>query len=385
MLAACGDVTPTSAPTTTVATATTTEATTTIVAATTIVATTTVATTTAPATTTVVPTTAPATTTEATTTTTVANIFGSATTVNATATSAVTMPEMPAATTAATSGKSSNSGIVVTFADGSIAVYSSPKDFAKVKAPVIAHGNSAIFSPDGTRIAYIALDASGDPAANSPIQSVKLDGSDVQKLCTVSYNHTNLIRWVPQPNVIEFGMLSIDVNSAGACNVASKSSQGSLKGTADTAGAVFDYSWDGKNFLWEELPTADDTFAELYYGSSTAKNDTKLTKGQYADSSDPLHSYLDAAISPDGKTIAVASNVGGVFFLSAPGQTSPYANKQIFPKANVSRLAWSPDGTQLLAVTSLDSGTVLQDYDLSSDKVTPYTLSDAVFVDWARN
>ncbi|HEX2915400.1 MAG TPA: hypothetical protein VH186_31860 [Chloroflexia bacterium] len=220
----------------------------------------------------------------------------------------------------------------------------------------VAEGSSPLFSPDAKTVAFISVpESTTDPTSPASwIETVALDGSNLQKYCQLSGHYLfSLQDWSPDSQLIVVSQDSINVHLLNRCALKTKklsdfaNKQGDLK-------FIYNWSRDGKYAVWE---TADDPNASdetssftLYYGAADGDGiDAKaLTNGQHANST-PRY-YSGGSISPDGKTVAIAGD--SIFFVSTPGQSSPLAGKLFFKGANPYNVVWSRSGMKLAAVIS---------------------------------
>ncbi len=257
--------------------------------------------------------------------------------------------------------------------NGNIELYSSLQGGSLTK---IAVGTSPIFSPDMQRVAFIG-DSNGE--LSNLIQSVNLDGTGKRNHCTVSgkYLYT-LVRW--SDDAIMVGVQTVGSHLLLRCYIPT----GQLMdlGTLNFHEflPVYDYSRSYSAFIWE-MTDGPDRPSRIYYGSSAFSSfGQAITTGQHTINSSTKY-YNDATLSPDGKTIAVAGDA--VFLVSVPGQNSPLAGKIFFQGLSPSRLAWSSDGSELVAVVAGPNGNDLKELKVATGQVVGGT--DGVnWVDWAR-
>ena len=213
---------------------------------------------------------------------------------------------------------------------------------------VVAAGRSPLFSPDGSRLAFLAALKPvnpGPPWGQVAIRSVALDGTNPQDTCTTDANaQIDLVRWSPRNRFIALNAGQNPPGDIYLCDLAAKHLGPAVQGPQGATTLVYDWAPDGNAALWQAGPQYRDL--SLYYGDpeqpATAKQVTHY--GNYTNEFGLLH-YADARISPDGKTIAVAGYT--IFFVGVPGQNSPLDGKALSGVGQPRRIAWSPDGRAL--------------------------------------
>jgi Tol biopolymer transport system component len=245
----------------------------------------------------------------------------------------------------------------------------------------IADGRSPVFSPDGQRIAYLAdTGKSADrPEGSVPqvaIRSQKLDGSDRQDYCLADGNtRLELTGWSPKGDYI---VLRSNATAIYLCQLATHTLTPAKTTTGD-AFLVYDWTADQSQVLWE----ANSSDFNLYFGSpDKAAGLVKLTDSQdrYAQGTPPL--YASARISPDGKTVAVAGST--VFFLSVPGQQSPFAGHSFNKNSRPYRLAWSPDSRAVAVGNSTNTSITILDLATGQLSRIAKDTEELVSLDWSR-
>jgi hypothetical protein len=215
----------------------------------------------------------------------------------------------------------------------------------------VADGRSPLFSPDGTRVAFIAR---GKPSTDLEIgtvtiSSVKLDGSDRQDYCEMSGNaQIDLVRWSPRNRFIVINGTQNGPGGLYLCNLAEhKLSSDALKYQQGSLSRVYDWTPDGENALWQA--STDYQNFKLFYGDPDKAGDgaVEIAKNVYRSELGGYKFFPVARFSPDGNTIAIGG--GGIYFVAAPGKKSPLdGDKGI--GAYVHNLAWSPDGRALALI-----------------------------------
>ena len=237
----------------------------------------------------------------------------------------------------------------------------------------IADGISPLFSPDGTRVAFIVgtNPKKGEQTRTIAIRSVTLDGSNNRDECIIAANVPSfagaamrLVRWSPSGRYIARSTTQNGPGDMQFCDTTTHTMLDRAEYVQGAVSLIFDWTPDGTNAVWQASIVYGDG-KDLFYGDPGKQGEgaVQLTHGQYRTgqgNSKTANSwfYSSARISPDGKTIAVLGSK--LFFLSVPGRQSPLDGKIIdaVPAASSSRdasLAWSPDGRALAVSTQMPS------------------------------
>lgn len=214
----------------------------------------------------------------------------------------------------------------------------------------LANGFSPLFSPDGSRVAFLQRVQSHSEFGKVVISSVKLDGSDRQDYCTSDGNAViKLIRWSPRSRFIAMTATQNVLGAIYLCNLAEKKLTPEVKTSQGAVSLVYDWTPDGENALWQA--SSDYLDQALYYGDpdKAGAEAVRLPFSPiYRFDTSGFKFFPVARFSPDGKTIAVGG--GGLFFASIPGQQSPL-DGQKYVGGEVHNLAWSPDGRALALIS----------------------------------
>src|SRR5215212_4244326 len=159
---------------------------------------------------------------------------------------------------------------------GSVVFVINPDGTGRAK---IGPGLSPIFSPDGTRIAYLAV-KSTEGFGEVAIRTAAVDGSGQRDYCTTAGNaQFDLVRWSPDNSYIAVNIGQGPPGAMYLCDLSTGKLSGSPVATKQGGvSAVYDWTPDGKFALWQagNVPTFD-----LYYGDA-AKGGTdavRLTNG----------------------------------------------------------------------------------------------------------
>ena len=246
---------------------------------------------------------------------------------------------------------------------------------------LVAAGRSPLFAPDGARVGFLSVFHPASPTypfGQVGVRVTNLDGSGAQDLCPSDGNaQIDLARWSPRGTTIAWNAGQAPPGAIYLCDVAGKQLGAPLQSPQGAVARVYDWSADETHSLWQAGSTPADL--NLYYGDTSGlAGAVKLTTGQQRSTLLGIAGYMDARISPDGATIAIAGSK--VFFISAPGHTSPLAGKTLAAPAQPVRLAWAPD-SRALAVEDNATHTV-NVVNLASDKVTKLA-DNAALGDWS--
>ncbi|NWJ97824.1 MAG: PD40 domain-containing protein [Chloroflexi bacterium] len=299
-----------------------------------------------------------------------------------TATSLPTVTPAPSIARGPYTGK-----IVYDTADGQIFVVN-PDGSGQRK---VADGRWPLFSPDGTRVAFLtSASIPGDDIGHKVIiNSVKLDGSDHQELCSWGTSAaTSIRRWSSLGRFIVVNSTQQGPGWSYLCNVADKKLGGEIKTSQGGVAGAYDWTPDGNYAVWQ---ASKDTNYQLYFGDPDKAGSGAVLLQPKVDSrysSGGFSYYGEIRISPDGHTIAVGGT--SLNFLSVPGYNSPLEGQTFRGAAPIS-LAWSPDGRALVQVDTapgLEPTRVIhiQNYigEASGGKTFELTQNVGGGVDWSR-
>jgi Tol biopolymer transport system component len=247
----------------------------------------------------------------------------------------------------------------------------------------IAEGHSPVFSPDGKRVAFISDD-------DSAINSVDLNGQNLQYHCPTEGHLARIIRWSPTGKWVAVDSLNEDGTSeVRLCDMTYKGI-GALETVYranDEAKLVFDWSLDEKKILWQSgsRNSAGEVGYDLWYSrpDDPVSNWDIVAGRKYEISLAEGYMYVNARISPTNKTVAVIGNQ--LFFMSVPGYTSSYNGLVLDQFENVDGVAWSPDSAAVLVSGVYKDNPGMFLYYFESKKVVQLTdyLSSG-YLDWTR-
>jgi len=257
----------------------------------------------------------------------------------------------------------------------------------------IGSGNSPVFSPDGTRVAYVCDAKPGAPLSPSSVLAictVNLDGSDMRSQCEggTLAAATGLVRWSPGGGFIAKTTSQNLLGTVQLCDMTKGKLLDNLKYKQGSIEDIFDWTPDGNNAIWQS-GWYGGVGGNLYYGDPTkfGEGAVQLTNGQNQVSRTD-NFYSSARISPDGKTIAVAG--ANISFISVPGQRSPLDGRTLTGLGHVLRLAWSPDGKALVLFIAPTPNTwTVTVVDVASGNARVLTSGAAGYgereaIDWSR-
>lgn len=216
----------------------------------------------------------------------------------------------------------------------------------------VAIGQSPVFSPDGTRVAFV----SPPTPSSARIRSVALDGSDPRDHCVTDGGRgitTDLLRWSPRGRYIAYmHAQGIPLGEVHLCDTATGAISPSLRAGTREVRQVFDWTPDGENAIWEG-GTFDGNGPldyRLYYGDpdrradATPVSDTDRYRYRAPLQATEIIAVRAARIANSGRTIAVVGDK--IAFVSVPGQRSDIDGK-VLDIRDVRAVAWSPDGIYL--------------------------------------
>lgn len=192
------------------------------------------------------------------------------------------------------------------------------------------------WSPDGERIAYVAL---LQPGGESRVMTMRWDGSDARAIAQVHLNGWNNspLAWSPDGQHIAYATVS----SSGSQGLYEMRADGSApRHLISTSGSAYSPTWspDGQlAFAW--APVANTDVFLIDPAQPGAQRPQRITDSFYTDTA--------PAWSPDGAWIAFISDRGGssdIYLMRPDGSALRALTQTPIREGNP---AWSPDGRRL--------------------------------------